>query len=66
VLLAHGGSDWRAPPAQAKEMREALTKVGRPPEWMFVDGEGHGFYVEKNRIAFYEKLEAFLGKYLGK
>jgi len=66
VLLAHGGSDWRAPPEQAKAMREALTKVGRAPEWMFVDGEGHGFYVEKNRIAFYEKLEAFLGKYLGK
>lgn len=66
VLLVHGGADETAPPAQADAMRDALTKVGRPPEWMFVSGEGHGFYSEKNRQAFYEKLEAFLAKHIGK
>lgn len=66
VLLAHGSKDTRTPPLQAKTMREALIKAGRPPEWMFVDGEGHGFYSEQSRTAFYEKLEAFLAKHLAK
>ena len=66
VLLVHGGADETTPPAQAEAMRDALTKAGRPPEWMFVSGEGHGFYSEKNRQAFYEKLEAFLAKHIGK
>jgi len=47
-------------------MREALIKVGRAPEWMYVEGEGHGFYAEKSRLDFYEKLEAFLAKHLAK
>ena len=66
VLLVHGSADEVTPPAQAQAMREALTKAGRPPEWMYVYGEGHGFYSEKNRQAFYEKLEAFLTKHIGK
>jgi len=66
VLLVHGGADETTPPVQAEAMRDALTKAGRPPEWMFVSGEGHGFYSEKNRQAFYEKLEAFLAKHIGK
>lgn len=66
VLLVHGSADEVTPPAQAQAMREALTKAGRPPEWFYVSGEGHGFYAEKNRQAFYEKLEAFLAKHIGK
>jgi len=66
VLLVHGSADEVTPPAQAQAMREALVKAGRPPEWFYVSGEGHGFYAEKNRAAFYEKLEAFLGKHIGK
>ncbi len=66
VLLVHGAADERTPPAQAHAMRDALTKAGRPPEWMYVSGEGHGFFGEKNRQAFYEKLEAFLAKHIGK
>ena len=66
VMLVHGGADETNPPVQAEVMRDALIKVGRPPEWMFVSGEGHGFYSEKNRKAFYEKLEGFLAKHIGK
>jgi dipeptidyl aminopeptidase/acylaminoacyl peptidase len=66
VLLVHGSADEVTPPAQAQAMREALIKAGRPPEWFYVSGEGHGFYAEKNRQAFYEKLEAFLAKHIGK
>jgi dipeptidyl aminopeptidase/acylaminoacyl peptidase len=64
VLLVHGSEDRRTPPEQFKAMRDALKKAGRPPDTLYVDGEGHGFYTEKNRQAFYEKLEAFLAKHL--
>ena len=66
VLLVHGDADERTRPVQAEAMRAALIKAGRPPEWMMVPNEGHGFYAVKNRQAFYEKLEAFLAKHIGK
>lgn len=66
VLLVHGDQDTTTPPAQAEAMRSALTKAGKSFEWMMVPKEGHGFYAEKNRIAFYEKLEAFFAKHLGR
>ncbi len=66
VLLVHGDQDTTTPPAQAEAMRAALTKAGKPFEWMMVPKEGHGFYAEKNRLAFYEKLEAFFAKHLGR
>lgn len=66
VLLVHGGKDKRAPVQHAEEMREALTKAGNAPEWLLAPNEGHGFYDTANRTAFYEKLEAFLAKNIGK
>lgn len=66
VLLVHGGKDKRAPVQHADEMREALTKAGNAPEWLLAPNEGHGFYDTANRTAFYEKLEAFLARNIGK
>ncbi|MGZ5200206.1 MAG: alpha/beta hydrolase family protein [Telluria sp.] len=66
VLLVHGGKDKRAILQNAEEMREALTKAGNAPEWLLAPNEGHGFYDTANRTAFYEKLEAFLAKNIGK
>ena len=66
VFLVHGGNDKRAPVEHAHAMRAALTAAGRPPEWFLAPNEGHGFYDTANRTAFYEKLEAFLGRHIGK
>jgi dipeptidyl aminopeptidase/acylaminoacyl peptidase len=66
VMLVHGGLDKIAPVDHAHAMRAALTAVGRPPEWFLAPSERHGFYDTANRTAFYEKLEAFLGKHIGK
>lgn len=66
VFLIHGGNDKTAEPIQAKVMREALIKAGRPPEWLYAPNEGHGFYDKKNSTEMYEKLEAFLAKNIGK
>lgn len=65
VFLAHGEIDERTPYSQAVAMKEALEAAGRPPEWMSVPREGHGFYKDENNIAFYRRLEAFLARHIG-
>ncbi|MCD9088610.1 prolyl oligopeptidase family serine peptidase [Stenotrophomonas sp. SY1] len=65
VFLAHGERDERTPIAQANAMRSALTAAGRPPQWMAVAGEGHGFYNDDNSVAFYRALETFLDTNIG-
>jgi len=66
VLLIHGEDDQRAPFAQAKAMRAALDTAHKPYEWMSKPGEGHGFFDEQNRVDFYNALQAFLEKHIGK
>lgn len=46
-------------------MRSALVAAGRPPGWMSVAGEGHGFHNDDNSIAFYRALEDFLREHIG-
>lgn len=65
VLLIHGGKDKVAPPEHAETMRAALIKANHPPEWLYVSGEGHGFYDTANRTRVYEQLAAFLDKHIG-
>lgn len=66
VLLVHGGRDKRAGIEHANDMRAALTDAGRPPEWFVAPDEGHGFFGTKNMSAFYQRLETFLARHLGK
>jgi dienelactone hydrolase len=65
VMLVHGMEDKRATFNHAEAMRDALIKEGRPPEWMAVPGEGHGFYNTENVQEFYTRMERFLAKHLG-
>ncbi len=65
VMLIHGGEDVRVPPAHAEHMREALTKAGNPPEWLFEAREGHGFFNQPNRMRLYTSLLAFLDRNIG-
>lgn len=65
VFLAAGGEDERAPIEHSRRMEQALLDAGVPVETLFVKREGHGFYLEANRRAFYTRLLAFLGKHLG-
>ena len=65
VLLVHGNKDKRTPLGQAETMRDELTKAGRPPQWVLVNDEGHGFYDEEHRKSFYQTLATFLDKHIG-
>jgi len=65
VYLAAGREDARAAPVHTKMMAEALKKAGKPVDMVIYDGEGHGNFLLKNRIDFYQRLLGFLDKNIG-
>ena len=65
VFLAQGAIDRRVPMAQFNTMTAAFRKQGTPVETMVANGEGHGFYKPENRAELYQRIEAFLEKYIG-
>jgi dipeptidyl aminopeptidase/acylaminoacyl peptidase len=65
ILIVHGEEDKRVPVEQAYLLKEALDERGLPYEWLVKDGEGHGFFDEKNRAEFYRKTLSFLNKHIG-
>jgi acetyl esterase/lipase len=64
LLLVHGEADVRVPFVHALEMREALRKSGREPEWFTFPDEGHGWIKAENRRIFALKVEDFLARHL--
>jgi len=65
VLIIHGEDDQRVPIQNAREMRDALEKAGKPVEYVTKPKEGHGFFKEGNNVDRYKVTETFLEKYLG-
>ena len=46
-------------------MHSALQKAGKQSEMHIYEGEGHGNFLLKNRIDFYQRLLGFLDKHIG-
>jgi dienelactone hydrolase len=65
VFLAAGGEDERAPIQHSERMEKALRAAGVPVETLYYRAEGHGFYVDAHRQAFYTQLLAFLDRNIG-
>jgi dipeptidyl aminopeptidase/acylaminoacyl peptidase len=65
VFLAAGGQDKIAPIEHSERMEKALRAAGVPVETLYYRTEGHGFYVDEHRQAFYTQLLAFLGRNIG-
>lgn len=64
LLIAHGGQDERTTLEHYRAMTRALDAAGKRYETFLRSGEGHGFYDEKNAIAYAERLMGFLQKHL--
>lgn len=65
VYLTAGREDARAAPVHTEMMHEALLKAGKQSEMHIYEGEGHGNFLLKNRIDFYQRLLGFLDKHIG-
>ena len=66
LFIAQGAKDPRVNKAESDQMVEALKKRGVEVQYMVKDNEGHGFANEENRFEFYEAMEKFLARHLGK
>jgi dipeptidyl aminopeptidase/acylaminoacyl peptidase len=64
LLLAFGAGDRRVPLEHGTRMREALRAVGREPEWVLYNAEGHQWQLTETNIDFARRLEAFLARNL--
>lgn len=65
VFLAAGGKDERAPVEHTQRMEKALKRAGVPVEALYYPNEGHGFYTQAHRRAYYERLLSFLSRHIG-
>ena len=65
VYLAAGREDFRAAPKHTEMMQAALQKAGKQSEMVIYEGEGHGNFLLKNQIDFYQRLLGFLDKHIG-
>ncbi|MBL7544659.1 MAG: S9 family peptidase [Bdellovibrionaceae bacterium] len=66
LLIVQGAKDPRVNKAESDQMVQALEKRGVKVQYIVKDNEGHGFRNEENRIEFYEAMEVFLKKHIGK
>jgi dipeptidyl aminopeptidase/acylaminoacyl peptidase len=64
VLVAHGEADQRVPFKQSALYRAALSKAGKPHEFVAYPAEGHGLDNPANLRDWFERLDAFLTKNL--
>ncbi|MCB1633296.1 MAG: S9 family peptidase [Xanthomonadales bacterium] len=64
VFMAAGEKDERAPVDHTEAMEKALKKAGVPVQTLIMPTEGHGFYVQENRVEYYRQLLAFFAEHL--
>ncbi|MFC4932475.1 S9 family peptidase [Massilia sp. GCM10023247] len=66
LLLAYGGVDRRVPIDHGTKLYAAVKRTNPNVEWIEYPAEGHGFYLPKNNIDFWSRVEKFLDKHIGK
>jgi dipeptidyl aminopeptidase/acylaminoacyl peptidase len=64
LLMAHGSEDVRVPIVHASSFRDAVRRSNNNVEFIAYTNEAHGWRHADNRIAFWQRVEAFLDKNL--
>lgn len=64
VLIMHGEADVRAPFRQYQQVVEALQRHGKVYESKSYPGEPHAFIDPANRVDMYQRLEAWMDRWL--
>jgi dipeptidyl aminopeptidase/acylaminoacyl peptidase len=65
VLLMHGKLDTTVPFAQSEEERDALTRAGKPVQFVTFEGDDHYLNLAETRIQMLSAVEAFLKAHIG-
>lgn len=65
VLLVHGTADIQVVDEHSKAMAKALARASREHELLIIKEGDHSLSRPEMRLALYQRLEQFLGRYLG-
>lgn len=65
LLLAYGGADVRVPLYHGRKFYDAVRQTNPNVEMVVYEAEGHGWFLPKNRIDFWHRVEKFLDKNIG-
>ncbi|HEX9171988.1 MAG TPA: prolyl oligopeptidase family serine peptidase, partial [Telluria sp.] len=65
LLMAYGGVDRRVPMHHGKKFLAAVQSHNKNVEWIEYPEEGHGWYLPKNNIDFWSRVEKFLDTNIG-
>ena len=65
LLMAYGGSDRRVPISHGTQFYNAVKGTNANVEWIEYPEEGHGWYLVKNRVDFWTRVEKFLDQNIG-
>ncbi|MES2106073.1 MAG: prolyl oligopeptidase family serine peptidase [Pseudomonadota bacterium] len=66
LLLAYGGSDRRVPIVHGTAFYNAVKATNPKVEWVEYPEEAHGWYLLKNKVDFWGRVEKFLDQNIGK
>jgi dipeptidyl aminopeptidase/acylaminoacyl peptidase len=64
VLLLHGDKDTSVPVVQSAAIADALRAAGTPVERHVYDGEGHGWRRAATNADDFERVHAFLTRWV--
>jgi dipeptidyl aminopeptidase/acylaminoacyl peptidase len=65
LAIGQGANDPRVKQAESEQIVAAMSKAGKPVQYVLYTDEGHGFARPENRLHFFAIAEAFLSQYLG-
>jgi dipeptidyl aminopeptidase/acylaminoacyl peptidase len=66
LLLAYGGADQRVPIIHGSAFYDAVKQTNPNVDYVLYNEEGHGWFLPKNRVDFWTRVEQFLNKNIGK
>ena len=66
LLMAYGAVDQRVPLYHGRQFYNAVKATNPHVEMVIYDDEAHGWTLPKNRIDFWDRVEKFLDKNIGK
>ena len=64
VLVVHGELDTNVPIGEARQIVAALRQLGRPVEYLQLDGEGHEYRRATSKLCLIDTIAAFLRREL--
>jgi dipeptidyl aminopeptidase/acylaminoacyl peptidase len=66
LLLAYGGADKRVPLYHGSQFYAAVKQTNADVEWVVYPEEGHGWMLPQTRYDFWDRVEKFLDRNIGK